>query len=202
MTGAELGHLLKTLISFVRTAAGLKELVEGQMYRIITELGDVQYNAACSALRDMTRSGRPSREVESAITCLRSAYEAYDSQSTTSVMTYGWAFAGYGPEEHKKACEAACLISVCYAYLREKELTLKYLNLSKKHFDKYESEILEIEEKRRKNTISLGTFIEGKILEWRFPMAQVRARVRDEKTKHNEFVEVTQNRISKRKLTR
>ena len=182
----ELVALLKILTAGIKTQQALMDLVEGQMYQILIEIGDNQYYAALSALKDMKSSGRPERELESAITNLRSAYQAYDSQSTNSVLRYGLIHAGYGPKEHKKACEAACLIAACYIYLGERELARKYIDFSKHHFERYESETLEIERKKRNTAYSAGSAIFASLTEWWSPMAEMERRIKDEKTKHEE----------------
>jgi hypothetical protein len=97
-----------------------KFILGGEMAIILNTIGDVHARAAAGALTDREYSKSPEREVESAITSLRSAYESYSSK--------------------QKKYQAAAAIALCYRFLNERKLTLKYLNLCKELFaaDKYE----------------------------------------------------------------
>ena len=93
----------------------LKSFTEIEMIKVLRELGDVEYGSAIKALEDAQKSRNPDREVESAITCLRTAYQAFTLAAKKTKF-----FGLMGPRAHeveeaqRKACESAILIATSY----------------------------------------------------------------------------------------
>jgi|LGVF01.1.fsa_nt_gb hypothetical protein len=120
---------------------------DGEMTRVLQEIGDVLYNAAIRALEDARESSEPSREIESAINSLREACEAFIRQATER-MWLGLR----GPSEaaraegYWKSCETSVLIALCYRYLGDKALANGYLKDAKAQFESYaEAEMENVE---------------------------------------------------------
>jgi hypothetical protein len=116
----------------------------GKIVEILEKVGDIHYKAAITAFRDRSHSSVPKREIESAITSLRPAYEAFwEAASKTSF--FGWLCEPVEKriENYTKACETALLIAICYKALREQSLTESYLNKAKTCFNKYIESVID-----------------------------------------------------------
>jgi len=73
----ELLTFLERIKFAVENLTTLKDFIHNEMAELLLKLGDSQYRAAIDALSQINRSSLPTREVESAITCLRLAYETF-----------------------------------------------------------------------------------------------------------------------------
>jgi tetratricopeptide (TPR) repeat protein len=112
---------MEMLIVFTKLAQAVSSyntlknfFVGGEFVVLLNEIGDAHSRAAARALEDKLHSTNPEREVESAITSLREAYETYPNYENKS--------------------QAAAAIALCYYFLGDHRLTAKYLEISKEAF--------------------------------------------------------------------
>ena len=92
---------------------------------VIEEIGSNEFNAALHSLDDMSRSNNPERELNMAITQLRSALEHFKSKSLGILGSVS---------ADKQMFQTALLISICYKFLQETILSYKYRDISIKAF--------------------------------------------------------------------
>jgi hypothetical protein len=92
---------------------------------VIEEIGSNEFNAALHSLDDMRRSSNPERELNMAITQLRSALEHFISKSEGFLGSLTSA---------KRMFQTALLISVCYKLINEQALSCKYRDASIEYF--------------------------------------------------------------------
>lgn len=95
---------------------------------VIEEIGGNEFKAAIHSLDDMCRSTNPERELNMAITQLRSALEHFSSKSdgfwgSISAM--------------KQRFQTALLISLCYRILSEHVLCVQYKDNAIKYFSEW-----------------------------------------------------------------
>lgn len=95
---------------------------------VIEEIGGNEFNAAIHSLDDMYRSNNPERELNMAITHLRSALEHFASKSNGILRT---------TTAMRKRFETALLISLCYKVLSEHTLCCQYGDSSIKYFSEW-----------------------------------------------------------------
>ena len=188
----DLLQLLGYLIDAVQNIKSLEQAVEGDMYTILTAIGDNHYSAAIRTLRDVAKSSKPAREVESAITQLRGAYEAYLKNTNNSIFRYGVLNRGKGPKEHKKCCEVLTLIALCYAYLREAELSNDCLIRSRKHFNSYAIQTLQVIDNKIKGTYFNFKFGSSLRDTYRKERAREKEKIKVERVALEEFIAATQ----------
>jgi hypothetical protein len=198
----ELLQLLGYLFDAVQNIKSLEQAVEGEMYTILTAIGDNHYSAAIRALRDASKSSNPTREVESAITHLRGAYEAYLKNTKNSIFRYGFINRGKGPKEHKKCCEISTVMAVCYTYLREAELSKECLNRSQKHFNSYAVQTIEVIDNRIKGTYFNFKFGGGLRDTYKKERASEKEKIRVERAALKEFIDAALKRSSLMKRRR
>lgn len=124
-------EILLSVISGARELASL--LDDNDAILLFADIGDHLGEAAKRALEDSFLSTDKNREIESAITNLRAAYEFYCGALRKSH------FLGIFPR-HKllapnywKACEVTSIIAVCYELLGETALAGEYLDRAKRH---------------------------------------------------------------------
>jgi hypothetical protein len=85
-------------------------------------VGDSHMQAARAALLHCKDSSNPDREIASAITSLREAYEIF----TQSKSKY----------KDRDRYQTALLIAICYRVLKDKNLTIRFLEIAKDDFCK------------------------------------------------------------------
>jgi hypothetical protein len=136
----ELLQCFTTLKSGVETLTGLRDFVEDQLASFLHEVGLTQFNAALRALSDASKGRDIRREVESAITHLRSAYYTFlragESTWFKRIVSSFWGTQNR-PNSYKDACLSCILIAICYKYLQENSLVQDYLSDAKKCFSNY-----------------------------------------------------------------
>lgn len=139
----ELLAFLGQIKSAIKTLTTLKNFIRNEMAEFLLKLGDSQYRAAIDALRQIERSSDPRREIGSAITCLRLAYETFylNAKSSYSALdNFGSIFLFKVPnyiKAYRKPFECSMLIALCYKDLGEYSLEKTYLKKAKKCFDIY-----------------------------------------------------------------
>lgn len=92
---------------------------------VIEEIGGNEFNAALNSLDDMSRSNNPERELNMAITQLRSALEHFKSKSQGVLGSIS---------ADKQMFQTALLISICYRFQQETLLSCQYRDISIKAF--------------------------------------------------------------------
>lgn len=95
---------------------------------VIEEIGGNEFKAALHSLDDMSRSNNPERELNMAITHLRSALEHFALKSDGLFASYS---------AMQKRFETALLISLCYKFLSEYALCCQYGDSSIKYFSEW-----------------------------------------------------------------
>lgn len=120
-------------MSFILTTETLRQI--GTIYNVskfilatksvIEEIGGNEFNAAIHSLEDMKISNNPARELNMAITHLRSALEHFSSQAN--------GFFG-SISAMKQQFETALLIAICYKILSEFTLCEQYKKASMEYF--------------------------------------------------------------------
>lgn len=123
-------------MSFILSIETLKQV--GTIYNVskfifatksvIEEIGGNEFNAALHSLDDMSRSNNPERELNMAITHLRSALEHFASKSDGLLGSI---------TAMQKRFETALLISLCYKILLEHTLCCQYGDSSIKYFSEW-----------------------------------------------------------------
>lgn len=92
---------------------------------VIEQIGSNEFNAALRSLNDMKYSSMPERELNMAITQLRTALQHFDSKSNGLFASYG---------AMKRRFQTALLISVCYNAVHEYNLCEQYRQKSVEYF--------------------------------------------------------------------
>lgn len=95
---------------------------------VVVQIGSNELNAAKRSLSDMRSSNNPQRELNMAITQLRSALEHFDSKR----YTLGGLLDDWGAME--KSFQTALFIAVCYSFIGESILSEKFRNMSCDYF--------------------------------------------------------------------
>lgn len=95
---------------------------------VIEEIGSNEFNAAIHSLDDMPRSNCPERELNMAISHLRSALEHFASKSDG----FFWSITAM-----QQRFETALLISLCYKILSEHTLCCQYGDYSIEYFSEW-----------------------------------------------------------------
>lgn len=137
--------LLKTLKPALDNSDKLLAFIKNEMAGVIEKIGDAQFAAAKDALKQAKKSGNEQREINSAITCLRLAYETFQTNANPSwfaavAANLTASFRGKLPSDviaAKKACMSAILIAACYKHLKEDALMREYVNKAHKCFNTY-----------------------------------------------------------------
>lgn len=84
---------------------------------VIEEIGANELKAALNSIHDMHISNKPERELNMAITQLRSALQNFDSNADNFLVSH---------KLLEKRWKTSLLISICYHILDENDLCLKY----------------------------------------------------------------------------
>lgn len=92
---------------------------------VIVEIGKNELNAAINSIRDMRISNNPERELNMAITQLRSALQHFDSKADNFFVSYGTL---------ESRWKTSLLISICYYALGEKDLCIQFRNKTENDF--------------------------------------------------------------------
>lgn len=121
----ELILVIKSVCGAVQKGQSVLKFFEDEMSNIIEQIGDIEYQSAVKALRDARISNHPSREIESAITCLRTAQHAFYSTPLERIILTSKKQARF----FKKSIEACVLLVTCYHYLNEYKLKASYLTI-------------------------------------------------------------------------
>ncbi|HEX6746921.1 MAG TPA: hypothetical protein VF092_06455 [Longimicrobium sp.] len=102
----------------------IKSFVVDEMTGVLVEMGDVQLRAAITASNDARLSEKPEREVAIVIGHLQSAREAFRRTAEVESQRF---FSNCNFSELKQK-QIACLllITMCYAYLRSRNLLEHY----------------------------------------------------------------------------
>jgi hypothetical protein len=140
---AECGMLLSVVTNMDKLR---KFIVQGDLAATLQRLGEVHYKAGVAALWDAKSSTDPRREVESAITCFRTAYQAYVPRRTVTdvlpqhtlrdLLTATLYPAALGVR-HRNACESALLTAMCYRFLEEQTHVKVYAAAADRSFHWY-----------------------------------------------------------------
>jgi hypothetical protein len=119
-------HFLTVVSQTTRTYLGLRTVVVGgDLASALKGVGDSHMQAARVALLHCKDSNNPDREIASAITSLREAYEIF-AQSK-------------GKYKDRDRYQTALLIAICYSVLKDKNLTLRFLEMAKEDFGRLKS---------------------------------------------------------------
>lgn len=123
----------------------LKQFVQGgQLAETLEAIGDTHYQAGIRSLRDAADSAWLEREVGMAASQFRVAYEAFYRSARSKLRVLGvaslvgmpLAFKSY-EKAYRREAEAAIAAAHCYAMLREKQLTEKFVERASVAFGKY-----------------------------------------------------------------
>jgi hypothetical protein len=113
----------QALSTAISTTSKLRSFLQDDLAILLNKLGKTQYKAAIRALDDMSDSSDFERELQSAVTLLRSSYEMFISAK--------------GTDTKLDACGTAMTIAACYRYLNEPSLVKKYCEKAYRIFFSY-----------------------------------------------------------------
>lgn len=102
---------------------------------VIEEIGTTELQAALNSIRDMRISSCPERELNMALTQLRSALQKFDSKSNSYFVSNGLL---------EKRWKTSLLISICYHILDENDLCSKYHDKTYEDFSDWLEKISEV----------------------------------------------------------
>lgn len=95
---------------------------------VIEEIGTTELQAALNSIRDMRLSKSPERELNMALTQLRSALQIFDAKSKSIFVSYGLL---------EKRWKTSFLISTCYYAIEEKQLCMQFRLKSESDFSEW-----------------------------------------------------------------
>lgn len=126
MEPASILAVLKPAIAVGKGVASLEEIILGKFGPMLSVMSDIHLKAAARALNDRSKSIQPRREIESALTHLRLAYEAEEA-----IIAQAW-----GPQcsRHLHASSIALMIATSYSYLQEPGLVERYCEGADQHY--------------------------------------------------------------------
>lgn len=139
---------LAILAKKAQSLALLRAFLENELATLLKELGDQEYEAAIRALKDMAVSKDPSRELESALTCLRIAQRRFVGAMTeqSALAFLGEAFAstltlGFKRparlEAAGRAVEVSLLLAAGYFTLDDGHVADGFVEDCIRFFDEY-----------------------------------------------------------------
>ena len=95
---------------------------------VIEEIGTTELQAALNSIRDMRISSCPERELNMALTQLRSALQLFDSKSNSFFVSNGLL---------EKRWKTSFLISLCYYTINENKLCTQFRQKSESDFSEW-----------------------------------------------------------------
>ena len=95
---------------------------------VIAEIGGNELNAALKSIQDMRISNYPERELNIALTQLRSALQHFDSKANDFLVSF---------KTLERRWKTSLLISICYHILNEDNLSIEYNNKTNEDFSEW-----------------------------------------------------------------
>jgi hypothetical protein len=133
---------LREMLEIAKNAESVFKLLEDKklemLLTILDTVGDIHFRTAKAAFHDAKKSLSPQREFESAITSLRTAYDAFvTAGSRKGFLGLGEPTNSQRADFFEKATKSALLCAVAYHALGEQNLVQQYATKAQSTFELY-----------------------------------------------------------------
>jgi len=112
-------------------------ILGGELVTTLETLGYVHFESGVLALKDAQGSSNPVPEINSAITCFRTAFVSYAPRHTPRDMLTALVHPAALGVRHRKACESAILTAICYKWLGKQFQVTSYAASADRQFHWY-----------------------------------------------------------------